>query len=52
LKKNDLDFVVGNTVKGIEKDKNEIWIFNRDQEMFHKKGSKSEISDYILDIIK
>ena len=52
LKKNNLDFVVGNTVKSIEYDKNEIWVFNKNNQIFHKKGSKPEISDFIFDVIK
>ena len=52
LKKNSLDFVVGNTIQGFEKDENEIWIFNKKEEVFHKKANKAEISDYIFDIIK
>jgi len=52
LKKNNLDFVVGNTVKAIENDKNEIWIVDKNNRIFHKKGSKPEISDFIFDVIK
>jgi phosphopantothenoylcysteine decarboxylase/phosphopantothenate--cysteine ligase len=52
LKKNNLDFVVGNTIQAIENDKNEIWIVDKNNQIFHKKGSKPEISDFIFNIIK
>jgi phosphopantothenoylcysteine synthetase/decarboxylase len=52
LKSNKLDFVVGNTTKAFDKDDSEIWIINKKEKIFHKKGSKSELSDFILDTIK
>lgn len=52
LNKNKLDLIVGNTVQGFEKDKNEIWILDKSGNYSHKKGDKSEIADFILDKIK
>ena len=52
LKSNKLDFVVGNTTKAFDKDDSEIWIINKKEKIFHKKGSKFELSDFILDTIK
>jgi phosphopantothenoylcysteine decarboxylase/phosphopantothenate--cysteine ligase len=52
LKKNNLDFVIGNTVQSIESDKTEIWIVDKNDQIFHKKGSKPEISDFIFHVIK
>ena len=51
LKKNDLDFVVANTLSGLNKDENEIWIINKKGESLYKKGNKCQLSDYILDTI-
>ncbi|MGF3554632.1 MAG: bifunctional phosphopantothenoylcysteine decarboxylase/phosphopantothenate--cysteine ligase CoaBC [Thermoplasmatota archaeon] len=52
LKKNNLDYVVANLIHGFNLDKNEIWVFNENGEIFHKKEKKEELADYILDIIK
>jgi phosphopantothenoylcysteine decarboxylase/phosphopantothenate--cysteine ligase len=52
LKNNDLDFVVANLINGLNKDQNEIWIFDKKGKTFYKKGKKEELADYILDIIK
>ncbi len=52
LNKNKLDFVIGNTIQGFEKDINEIWILDKKGKIYHKKGDKSEISVFILDKIK
>ncbi len=51
LKKNNLDYVVGNTLSGINKDENEIWIINKKGKSNHKKGNKVQLADYILDNI-
>jgi len=52
LNKNNLNFVVANLIYGFKKDENEIWIFNKKGDCFHKKGKKEELADYILDVIK
>ena len=52
LKKNNLDYVVGNTISGFSGDVNEIWIFNQEAKVFHKKGDKNALANYILDIVK
>jgi phosphopantothenoylcysteine decarboxylase/phosphopantothenate--cysteine ligase len=51
LNKNNLDFVVANTISSFNKDENEIWIINKKGKKFHKKGNKCEIADYIFDIV-
>ena len=51
LNKNNLDLVIGNTISGFEKNKNEIWIFNKKGKSTYKKGDKEELSDFILDSI-
>jgi phosphopantothenoylcysteine decarboxylase/phosphopantothenate--cysteine ligase len=51
LHKNNIDFVVANIIDGFEKDKNEIWIINKNEEIFHKKDKKDQLSNYILDLI-
>lgn len=48
LKKNQLDFVIANTVSAFGKDENEILIINKKGEGIHKKGKKEELADYIL----
>jgi len=52
LKKNKLDFVVGNTISGFDSDYNEIWIVDKKGKSVHKKGSKEQLADCILDLIK
>ena len=52
LEKNNIDYVVGNTIKGLDKDTNEIWIFNKKGKTFHKKDKKENLASYILGIIK
>ncbi|UCD14129.1 MAG: bifunctional phosphopantothenoylcysteine decarboxylase/phosphopantothenate--cysteine ligase CoaBC [Thermoplasmatales archaeon] len=52
LKRNQLDFVIGNTISAFGKDENEILIINKKGESFHKKGNKEELANYILDTIK
>lgn len=51
LNKNHLDLVVGNTISGFEKNKKEIWIFDKKGKSTNKKGDKEELSDFILDSI-
>jgi phosphopantothenoylcysteine decarboxylase/phosphopantothenate--cysteine ligase len=51
LNKNHLDLVVGNTISGFEKNKNEIWIFDKKGKSTYKKGDKEELSDFILNSI-
>jgi len=52
LKKNNLDFVVANTISGFDKDKNEIWIIDKKGKCIHKKGEKEQLANQILDTIK
>jgi len=52
LKQNNLDFVVGNTLSGFEKDTNKIWIINKENKIITKKGNKEKLSIYILDKVK
>jgi phosphopantothenoylcysteine decarboxylase/phosphopantothenate--cysteine ligase len=51
LKKNNIDFVVANTISGFDKDENEIWIINKKEKVIHKKGKKEKLANYILDSI-
>jgi len=52
LKKNNLDFVVANTISGFDKDENEIWIIDKKGKTIHKKGKKEHLADYILDTVR
>ena len=52
LKKNQLDFVIANTISAFGKDENEILIINKKGESIHKKGKKEGLADYILDMIR
>jgi phosphopantothenoylcysteine decarboxylase/phosphopantothenate--cysteine ligase len=52
LKKNNLDFVVANTVSGFGGDRNEIWIFDGKGKVIHKKGTKDILADNILDAVR
>jgi phosphopantothenoylcysteine decarboxylase / phosphopantothenate---cysteine ligase len=52
LKKNNLDYVVANTISGLENIENEIWIINKKGKINHKKGDKNQLSEFILDSIK
>ena len=52
LKKNKLDFVVGNTISGFNNDSNEILIIDKKLKTINKKGKKEVLTNYILDIIK
>jgi len=52
LKKNNLDFVVANTVSGFGSDSNEIWIFDKNGKAIHKKGTKDILADNILDAVR
>jgi phosphopantothenoylcysteine decarboxylase/phosphopantothenate--cysteine ligase len=52
LKKNSLDFVVANMLSGFKKDDNEIWIIDKKGKSIHKKGYKSNLANYILDMVK
>ena len=50
LKKNNLNFVVGNTTSGFEKTENEIWIYHPKKAKKHKKADKDKLSEFIFDI--
>jgi len=52
LKKNNLDFVVANTITGFDKDENEIWIIDKKGKSFHKKDKKEQLASHILDAVK
>ena len=52
LKKNNLDFVVANTISGFSKDENEIWIIDKKGKCIHKKGRKEQLASYILDTVR
>jgi len=52
LKKNSLDFVIGNTISGFEGQENEIWIFDKNCKSIHKKGKKENLTNIILDLVK
>ncbi len=51
LKKNNLDFVIGNTISAFSKNENEILIINKKGKSIHKKGKKEILANDILDII-
>jgi len=51
LEKNNLDFVVGNTISGFESEKNHIIIFDKKGKSFSKKGKKENLANFILEII-
>jgi phosphopantothenoylcysteine decarboxylase/phosphopantothenate--cysteine ligase len=52
LKKNNLDFVIANTISGFSNESNDIWIINKNKKTVHKKGKKEILADFILDTIK
>ena len=52
LKKNNLNFVIANTISGFSKDENEIWIIDKKGKSNHRKGNKCELADYILDVVR
>jgi len=52
LKKNNLDFVVANTISGFDKDENEIWIIDKKGKSVHKKDKKEQLADHILDTVR
>ena len=51
IKKNNLDFVIGNTISAFSKNENEILIINKKGKSIHKKGKKEILANDILDII-
>ena len=51
LRKNKLDFVVGNTISGFTRDENEIWIYDKKGEIDHKKDKKEILANHILDVV-
>ncbi|RLF29586.1 MAG: bifunctional phosphopantothenoylcysteine decarboxylase/phosphopantothenate--cysteine ligase CoaBC [Thermoplasmata archaeon] len=52
LQKNQIDYVVGNTLSAFGSDKTEILIVDKKGKTIYKKGKKEEIADHILDTIK
>jgi len=51
LKKNNLDFVAGNTISAFEKGKNEILIVDKKGKSTLKKGKKENLANDILNLI-
>jgi len=51
LKKNNLDYVIGNTISGFNSKTNEIWIIDKKGKTISKKGSKDNLANDVLDII-
>ena len=52
LKKNNLDFVIANTISGLNDDKNEVRIIDKKGDIIHKTGKKEHLADCILDVVK
>ena len=52
MNKYNLDYVIGNTISGFSENKNEIWIYEKNGKISHKKDTKSNLAEYILNIIK
>jgi phosphopantothenoylcysteine decarboxylase/phosphopantothenate--cysteine ligase len=52
LKKNRLDVVVANTTAGFSSEENEIWIVDKEGASVHRKGTKGQLADYILDAVR
>lgn len=52
LKNYNLDFVIGNTISGLSKDSNEIWIYNNKDKTKYKKDNKNNLAKFILQTIK
>ena len=52
LKKNNLDFVIANTISGFDKDENEIWIIDKKGKSVYKKDKKEQLADHILDTVR
>ena len=51
LKKNDLDFVIANTISGLNDDKKEMWLIDRKGDIIHKTGDKEDLTDWILCVV-
>ena len=51
LKKNNLDFVIANTISGLNGDKNDVLIIDRKGNTFHKIDKKEHLADWILDVV-
>ena len=52
LEKNKLDFVVANTISGIEGENNKVWTVDKKGNFSIKEGSKKKLADHILDMAK
>jgi len=52
LKKNNLDFVIANTISGLNNDKNEVCVIDKKGDIIHKTGKKEQLADWISDIVK
>ncbi len=52
LKENKLDFVIANTISGFKSDENKIWIIDKKEKIFSKKGKKENLASFILDKVK
>jgi phosphopantothenoylcysteine decarboxylase/phosphopantothenate--cysteine ligase len=51
LKKNNLDFVVANTIYGLENVKNKMWIVDKKRNVINIDGTKEILTDQILNTI-
>jgi phosphopantothenoylcysteine decarboxylase/phosphopantothenate--cysteine ligase len=52
LHKNNLDYVIANTISAFNSDKNDILIIDKKGKIIPKNGKKDELAAYILDTIK
>ena len=52
LKKNKLDYVVGNLISGFNKSENEIFIVDKKKKSYSKKDTKENLANFILDKVK
>jgi len=52
LKRNRLDIVVANTIAGFSSEENEIWIIDKKGTSIHRKGTKEQLADHILDAVR
>ncbi len=51
LETNHLDAVIANTTRGFGSEHNEIWIVRAKEKSMHKKGTKEQLANHILDSI-
>ncbi|HEC88621.1 MAG TPA: bifunctional phosphopantothenoylcysteine decarboxylase/phosphopantothenate--cysteine ligase CoaBC [Thermoplasmata archaeon] len=51
IKKDDIDYAVGNTVESIGKEYTKIWILGKEGLIKEVEGKKEEVAKYIIDLI-